>query len=102
MSSEDMPVVWYSGTRGGQVRYWLRLQGRYDITRPAEQEEIAELCAADFHSNHDGWECRWPRQFTLYASDVGPALAVFDVDREAEPVFYASPAPLAADAKEAR
>ena len=30
---------------------------------------IAEDAAQDYHGNHDGWECHWPIEFTIYKTD---------------------------------
>lgn len=84
-------VIWYSSSdEDGPTRYQLTLRGPYNITRPIEQSDIAQQCADDFHHNHDGWECHWPRDITLYATEDGPPLASFEVDREAVPLFYAT------------
>lgn len=54
-----------------------------------ELEYIAEDCAEDYHSNHDGWEARWPLTFTIATEDE-TILGTFEVEREARPQFYAS------------
>ena len=83
-------VIWYSSSDcEDPSRYELRLQGPYDVTRPIEQIDIARFAADDFHNAHDGWEARWPRDITLYATEDGPPLASFEVEREHEPHFYA-------------
>lgn len=51
---------------------------------------MAEEAAADYHSNHDGWEASWPVEITLYRMD-GSEIGRYKVEREAEPVFYAKP-----------
>lgn len=51
---------------------------------------MAQEVAADYHSNHDGWEANWPLEFALHETEGGPEMGRFEVEREAEPVFYAS------------
>lgn len=79
--------IWYSTE--GSSRYSIEMSDQYNISRPMEQGEIVEVCAEDFHSERDGWECNWPRDFILYADEEGPPIAAFRVDREAVPQFYA-------------
>lgn len=49
---------------------------------------IAEECAEDFHSNHDGWDNRWPVIFIL-ANEEDNILGKFEIERRSEPVFIA-------------
>lgn len=87
---KNLTVVWYSSSDCEEPsRYELLLRNNYDVTRPLEQIDIAKLAADDFHNAHDGWEAEWPRDITLYATEDGPPLASFEVDRECEPCFYA-------------
>lgn len=51
---------------------------------------MAQEAAGDYHANHDGWEATWPLEFSLHETEGGPEIARFEVQREAEPVFYAS------------
>lgn len=51
----------------------------------------AQDAADNYHSEHDGWECSWPLIFSLHESENGPEICRFSVNREAEPVFSASP-----------
>ena len=51
---------------------------------------VAQDAAEDFHSNGDGWESSWPRTFTILLMD-GTFVGKYEVEREAEPVFYAYP-----------
>lgn len=64
----------------------------YDLDDDSWNDSLAEQCAADWHSNHDGFEARWPRVFALYRDRTGPAFARFTVGREYEPQFNATPA----------
>jgi hypothetical protein len=52
-------------------------------------EYVATDAAEDYHSNHDGWESHWPADFYIFDQDL-KLLAVFSVEREEEPVFYAN------------
>lgn len=88
-------IVYYSARDDGH-RFMLDLDGSYTLMDAEDASidelgDVAELCADDWHSNHDGWEAQWPRKFTLYAGKEGPALAEFEVDREHVPSFSASP-----------
>lgn len=90
-------VIWYSSSDyEDPERHMLKLPRTYDIARPVEERAIATECAADFHNNHDGWECRWPRDITLYETEDGPPLASFEVDREMVPEFWATKKAVAA------
>jgi hypothetical protein len=87
-------TIYYSAHEGdGSRRRELVLDASFD-TYDADDtdclEEFAAECAKDFHDNCDGWEARWPRVFTLYASKDGPPLARMSVDREYVPSFNAS------------
>lgn len=78
-------TIWYN--TGDCYRHALVVLGPIE---DSDHESIAEQCAADFHSNHDGWECSWPREFTVYADKDGlHVLFKADVDRDIEPVFGA-------------
>jgi hypothetical protein len=74
----------------GRYRYEMRLPVRIDLTDPHDLSDLAELAADDFHSNHDGWEASWPITFGIAATEDGPELARFEVDRDVEPVFSAT------------
>ncbi len=87
-------IVYYSAREDGH-RFMLDLDGSYTLMEPDdasidELADVAQFCAEDWHSNHDGWEAQWPRTFALYASKEGPALAHFEVDCEMVPSFSAT------------
>jgi len=82
-------TIWYSS--GDCERFELRIPATLCIERPREQQTIAELCAADFHYNHDGWRSDWPRDLSLYESERGEPFAVLNVDWEVMPRFVAKP-----------
>ncbi len=93
-------TVWYA-TSEGDYRYdcltdWEIEAPLCDIPGLEERNAaryhsyIAQDCAEDYHGNHDGWESSWPLTFILYASEEGPEIARFEVERESEPVFYAT------------
>lgn len=82
--------VWYSS--GSNCRHELPRATVYDrpVAKDSDLSLIAERCAEDFHSNHDGWECSWPREFVLWGSEEGgEELGRFEIDRETVPVFSA-------------
>jgi hypothetical protein len=60
---------------------------RIGIAKQEDGEYWAQECAEDYHNAHDGWEATWPVTIALYI-DGDPA-GLFEVDREAEPVFIA-------------
>lgn len=74
----------------GSYRYELKLPTRIDLTDEHDLQDLAELAADDYHSNHDGWEASWPIRFGISATEHGPEMARFEVDRDVEPVFAAS------------
>ena len=49
----------------------------------------ARWCAEDYHDNHDGWESFWPLEITVYATEDGPAVGTYVVDREHKVSFTA-------------
>ena len=80
--------IWYSiNDADGEYRHSIKTS--YNIDGSFGSACIAEQCAEDFHSEHDGWEAVWPLDITLYESEDGPAIATFEIERECEPVFYA-------------
>ena len=70
-------------------RYQVTLIADYDLDDNTWNDSIAEQCADDFHSEHDGWEASWPRVFALYRDNKSPAFARFEVEREMVPQFNA-------------
>ena len=87
--SSHMPTrrtVWYSVVEHGDQRFELLTIKRGD------QRDTAIEAADDYHSNHDGWESRWPLTFDLYENEEGgAAFARFEVERESVPEFWAYP-----------
>lgn len=81
-----MKTIWYSSE--GEC-HPLEVDSTTCLQRPLEARHVAEKCADDFHSNHDGWECSWPRTFTLHETEDGPVVATFEIEREAVPLFIA-------------
>lgn len=84
-----MGMVWYSVGRDHDERFELRLNWACALDLHEDQQLAAKDCAADFHSEHDGWESAWPMEFALYASEYGPEVARLNVERDYDPVFYA-------------
>lgn len=80
--------VWYSRDNG--YRHDFEIQANVDMARAEDTllADVAEECAEDFHSNHDGWEATWPLTLRLYASEDGREVGRFEIDREAQPVFF--------------
>jgi len=60
--------------------YELKNAGVY-----SDHESVAEDAADDFHSNHDGWKCRWPITFVVESPEG--VIKKFSVDRETFPAF---------------
>lgn len=74
------------------MRYSYTVLGEtYDFTSRLihSGEGLSAEAASDFHSNHDGWECSWPLEFVILRED-GSEVGRYLVERESEPVFYAS------------
>lgn len=97
-------MLHYTAGAGG-YRYAMpseHAEWNEDNDSDSDLEYLAEVAAADFHSERDGWEGVWPRTITLYDGKTGPELARFTVEREYEPTFSAErdrPAMSAGDAK---
>ncbi|MDX7989189.1 hypothetical protein FE392_18050 [Xenorhabdus sp. 12] len=74
--------------------------GVNDLNEPSDRFELentgwegyprylAEECAEDYYSNHDGWERNWP--ITIHVFSDGNHIGEFSVELESEPVFSAS------------
>lgn len=79
-------TIWYRNVDNDDDSYRFSLphDGSLKI-----DERSAQLCADDYHSNHDGWEITWPRDFALYETEDGLEVARFSIEREVEPRFYA-------------
>ena len=75
--------------------YYLHLYDwqnqNYDLTDKWDLEVLVDLCANDFHSNHDGWEIRsWnqgstPLRFYIWIDEQ--TKKAFDVYLEYQPSF---------------
>lgn len=81
-------IIHYTAYDGG-YRYAMESKQAADWDGESDLEFIAEEAAADFHSEHDGWEGVWPRTITLYDGKEGAELGRFTVEREYEPSFSA-------------
>lgn len=80
--------VWYSIPEVcNESRYCLKLSGEVDITRPIEQEDIAEQCANDYWTKHQGYECSWPLDVNLFREEEGELLATVNVSMDMSPTF---------------
>lgn len=70
--------------RDYEHRFDLDTDGSFDFE---DGKRLAEIAAADFHNEHDGWERKWPIAFTLYGD--GAVIGTFDVELDVEPSFMA-------------
>lgn len=64
-----------------------------EILDPPDEDdmlEICEQCAADHHSNFDGWESQWPITVRLYLDGQSEPICTAEVDLEYEPTFEAT------------
>ena len=78
-------TVWYRCvTHCGESFHKLK------TTRDSFDRWMAQDAARDYHNAHDGWEASWPLEFSLHEREGGPEITRFEVQREAEPVFYAA------------
>lgn len=57
------------------------------------KEDVAEEAAEVYHRENDGWEDDWPVVFRIYPPD-SDKFVLISVDREYDPVFSASYAPV--------
>lgn len=88
-------TFWYGRAEEGySSRYQVTVRGAYDLTDESDQVSLAEEAADDYHSNHDGWEASWPITFALAATEDGPEVARFEIERETRPEFHACRVPL--------
>jgi hypothetical protein len=65
--------------------------GSYSMEVNAEAEEldyIAEACADDFYSCHDGFDGSWPRDFFIF-NEAGVLIGKQEVHLEYDPSFRA-------------
>jgi len=87
-----MKTVWYRVPECCEESFYdMPIDEGWDFeTDEQDQESVTEMCADDYHSNHDGWENTWPLVISLHATEGGKELARFSVERENEPVFTAS------------
>lgn len=60
----------------------------HSVFSEEDGEYIAQEAAEDYHSCHDGWESIWPLVITIYSE--GRVVGKYDVERDVEPVFYAT------------
>jgi hypothetical protein len=90
------PELWYSVGRDGECRYQLPTFACTGWSRLSEwaRRDLAVDVAEDYHSNHDGWESRWPLDIDLYETEDGPIVARYEVERESVPSFSARELPL--------
>lgn len=54
----------------------------------ADIEDIAQECAQQDWDDHDGWESKWPKTFSIFHD--GELLGYVEVEMEMEPTFSAS------------
>jgi len=74
------------------VTYWRPKYGgcrehayAVDCNPESTVDEIAEAVAEDFHTQHYGWESKWPIEFAIV---IDGAVHNVTVDREAVPSFH--------------
>lgn len=53
-----------------------------------EIEDIAQECAEQDWNDHDGWESKWPKTFSIFSD--GELLGFVKVGMEMEPSFSAT------------
>lgn len=85
-------MIWYRCIESDPDTFF-RLDTRWD-----NDPEFALTDAAEnFYHDHDGWECDWPRTFSLHKSEGGEEWARGLVDMESRPCFSAYEIKVAAD-----
>jgi hypothetical protein len=80
-------TVWYSVHDEDGERFELELAVAIDLGNPVDRGIAASGCAEDYNNEHDGWESSWPVNLWMFASEEGPAIDRFVVEKEVEPVF---------------
>lgn len=84
-------TAWTAPQRPAKNHFTYEVDGqRYDlfsVFASSAPHWIAEEAGEDFYSNHDGWECSWPMEFTIFEHDV--SIGRFNVSVEFEPRFDA-------------
>lgn len=76
-----------------KVKYWLPEHGQtvedgYEVETDSDIPRwIAQDAADDYHSEHDGWESRWPLTIALQLEDG--TQKQFEVECDYDPVFTA-------------
>ncbi len=63
------------------------LMGEFAAASVGNELHWARECAENYHNAHDGWEASWPVDIALYLDGI--LIGLFEVEREAEPVFIA-------------
>lgn len=80
--------MWYS-VDDYDYKFEYNQEKHLSVLNEYDQHTLAKYCAEDYHSNHDGWEASWPLNIFLYLSETdSKPVAIFEVEREARPVFY--------------
>lgn len=94
MSKKTMTVQYCEGeTFNEDGAFSLDVAYMFDF----DWEYVAETCAEDFRSNHDGWDCTWPLTFVI---KIGDEIRAFSVELEFDPVYFAVELPPSAQAAE--
>lgn len=84
-----MSIIQYS-VDGADIKHANYLDP-IDVDEDADEfeyEMLAQMAAADYWENHDGWESHWPLNIELFVD--GSSVGVFEVVAEMEPTFSAS------------
>lgn len=76
----------YTYMRPSRSNHWHTIE--LDTNWDDDPAYVAEECAEDFHSNHDGWEASWPMEFLITLTDGRQVTCI--VYRDTRPEFAAS------------
>lgn len=86
MAAQDR-FIWYAVSDNGDHRF--KMPWPYSFSAVEKLEIAAADAAEDYHSRHDGFESRWPLDFTIFESEDGPGVGCCEVEREHVPEFRA-------------
>lgn len=83
-----MATLWYA-VDGNEYPYFVPFRTPLCRLEEHSRARLAELCAQDYHEQHDGKASRWPIIVELRELPGGPIFSRHTVDLESAPIFLA-------------
>lgn len=83
-----MPTFWYAIDKS-EFPYFVPFSTPISQLSDKHRARVAELCAADYHDEHQGQASRWPVVVELKDLPGGPVVSRHSVERQSAPVFLA-------------